>query len=136
MSDRHTVVGTWRINVEIPGAPPGMVNLATFSLDGGVAVVFASPNPAPPGSGHRLEYWSTAVGRWSATESRQAKMTFVSLGANENGSPIGTHTISATLTADAEGDALTGPFSIVIADQDGKTLAEVSGTVSATRMAA
>lgn len=136
MSDRHPVVGTWRVDVEIPGAPAGMVNLATFSPDGGVLVVLPSPNPAPPGSDHRLEYWSPAVGRWEATGANEAAMSFLSLGADEHGAPVGTHTIAATLTANDSGDGLTGPFTITVDGPDGATVAQVSGTVKATRMTA
>ncbi len=136
MSDRHPVVGSWRVSVEIPGAPATMINLATLSLDGGVVVAFPSPTPAAPGSGHRLEYWTTALGRWEPTGDATAKMSFFSLGADENGNAIGTHTISATATSTAGGESWSGPFTITIAGVDGATLASLSGTVSATRLTA
>jgi hypothetical protein len=136
MSDRHPVVGTWRVGVEIPGAPAGMINLATFSLDGGVVVAFPSPTPAAPGSGHDLEYWTPALGRWESTGSVSATMFFTSLGVDEHGAAIGTHSIIATVQADADGQAVSGPFTITIAGTDGATLGSVSGTINATRITA
>lgn len=134
MSDRHPVVGTWRVAVEIPGAPSGMVNLATFSLDGGVVVAFPSPTKAAPGAGHQFEFWTPALGRWESTGNTSARLFFTSLGANEQGAVIGTHSISATVQADPGGQALSGPFTITIAGSDGTTVGSVSGTMKATRI--
>jgi hypothetical protein len=136
VSDRHPVVGTWRVSVEVPGAPARLVNLATLSLDGGVVVAFPSPTPAAPGAGHRLEYWTTALGRWAPKGERSATISFLSLGVDENGADIGTHAITATATSDASGDTWSGPFTITVAGADGTQLAQVSGTVSATRLTA
>lgn len=136
VSERHPVVGTWSVSVTIPGGPAGMVNLATLSLDGGVVVAFPSPTPSPPGSTHRLEYWTTALGRWAPTGDQTAKMSFRSLGTDENGNAIGAHAISASATADARGESWSGPFTITITGPDGRTLASLSGTVNATRLSA
>jgi hypothetical protein len=136
MATRHPVVGSWRVAVTIPGAGAGLVNLARLSLDGGVVVAFPSPTPAPSGSGHRLEYWTPALGAWTATGEREATMTFVALGADENGNPAGTHTVSATVTADSGGGGWQGPFQIEIANADGTIRATVQGTVTATPIAA
>lgn len=136
MIDRHPVVGSWRVSLDMPGAPPGMINLATLSLDGGVIVVFPSPTPAAPGSAHRLEYWTPALGRWAPKDANSATMSFVAIGVDENGAGIGTHAISATVTANADGQRWDGPFTITIAGQDGTILAAISGTVSATRISA
>lgn len=136
MSERHPVVGTWRVNVEIPGAPAGMINLATFSLDGGVTVAFSSPTPAAPGAGHQFEFWTPALGRWERTGDLSATTFFTSLGVNERGTPVGTHSITATLQADASGQQLTGPFTITIAGPDGATRGSVSGTIRAARITA
>jgi hypothetical protein len=134
VSDRHPVVGSWRVAVEIPGAAAGLVNLATFSLDGGVLVATPSPTPAPPGSNHRLEYWTTAIGRWAPTDERSAATTFMTLGVDENGVSVGSHTITATVTADADGQSWSGPFTITIAGPEGQSVGSLSGTVQATRM--
>lgn len=136
MADRHPVVGTWRVGVEIPGAPAGMINLATFSLDGGVVVAFPSPTPAASGAGHQFEFWTSALGRWESTDSQSAAMYFTSLGVNEHGASVGTHSITATLQADATGKGLTGPFTITITGADGATLGSVAGTITATRITA
>ncbi len=59
-------------------------------------------------------------------------MLFTALGVDETGAAIGTHTITATVQADANGRGWNGPFTIEIAGADGKTLASVAGTVTAT----
>lgn len=136
MADRHPVVGTWRVGVEIPGAPAGMINLATFSLDGGVVVAFPSPTPAAPGAGHQFEFWTPALGRWESTGDVSAAMYFTSLGVNEHGATVGTHSITAMLQADADGQGLTGPFTISITGADDSALGSVAGTIRATRITA
>jgi hypothetical protein len=112
MSAMHPAVGAWRVAVTIPSVGPGLVNLANISADGTMLVAFPSPSPAAPNAGHRLEYWTPAVGSWTASGDRDAMMTFVSLGVDENGSPIGAHSITATVTVDADGSGWQGPFQI------------------------
>lgn len=136
MSDRHPVVGTWRVSVEIPGAPSGLMNLATFSLDGGVIVAFPSPTPAAPDAGHQFEFWTPALGRWESTGNQSAALFFTSLGVDEHGASVGTHSITATLQADAGGQGLTGPFTIAITGPVGTTPGSVAGTIKATRITA
>lgn len=136
MSERHPVVGTWRVSVEIPGAPAGLINLATFSLDGGVVVAFPSPTPAAPGAGHQFEFWTPALGRWESTGDTSAAMYFTALGVNEHGASVGAHSIAATLQAAAGGESLTGSFTMTITGADDATLGSVSGTVTAARMTA
>jgi hypothetical protein len=136
MSERHPVVGTWRVSVAIPGAPAGMTNLATFSLDGGVIVAFPSPTPAAPGAGHQVEFWTPALGRWESTGDLSAAMYFTSLGVDEHGASVGTHSITATLQADAGGQGLSGPFTIAITGADAAALGSVAGTITATRITA
>ena len=136
MSVRHPVVGSWRVSVEVPGAGPGLVNLARLSLDGGVVVAFPSPTTAPAGANHRLEFWTPALGSWTPTGDRTATMIFVALGSDENGAPIGTHTVTASVTAGAGAESWQGPFTIAVAGPDGKTQGTVSGTVTATPITA
>lgn len=136
MHVQHPVVGSWRINVAIPGAPSGLINLARFSADGGVVVAFPSPTPATTGANHHLEYWTPAIGAWTSTGDREASVAFVALGSDENGAPIGTHTITATLGANAGRESLHGPFTITVAGPDGKTLGSVSGTITGSRITA
>lgn len=130
MAATHPVVGSWRVGVEAPSAGIHGQNLATLSSDGTVVVAFPSPTPAAPGQDHSLEYWSPALGSWEPTGDNGAAMTFVALGADEGGKPIGTHTISATVQVDASG--WSGAFRIEVAGPDGTVLGGVDGTVSAT----
>jgi len=135
MSEHHPLVGAWRVAVEVPGAPAG-TNLATFSADGTVVVAFPTPSPAAPGQTRKVEFWSAALGSWSPSGERGAAMTFVSLGADEAGTPIGSHTIAATVEVAADGASWQGPFTIVITSAEGAALASVDGTVRASRIAA
>lgn len=134
MADRHPVVGSWTVSVEIPGVSGQSINLARLSADGGVAVVFPSPTPAAPNAGHKLEYWTTAIGGWDATGEDTVSMSFVALGADETGAPIGRHTVTATATMSPDGSAWSGPFTIAIANAEGSPAGEATGTVSATRL--
>ena len=133
MSARHPVVGSWRVAVDV-GHVHGPTNLATIASDGTVLVAFPSPTPAPPGSSHRLEYWTPAIGSWEANGAQGATMAFVSLGVDESGNATGTHTVTASVTAGDDG--WSGPFTIAIAGPDGAALGSVSGTVTATRIGA
>jgi len=103
VSDRHPMVASWRVSVEAPGAGPAFVNLAALSSDGTMVVTFPSPSRAAPSASHRLEYWTPGLGSWAPDGERGATMRFVSLGADENGAEIGTHTVTARVTADGEG---------------------------------
>jgi hypothetical protein len=136
MPARHPLIGTWRVAVTIPGAPAGLINLARLSADGGVAAAFPSPTPAAPGAAHTMEFWSPALGSWSATDERGAALIFVSLGADEHGAYIGTHTVSATISLDAGDATWSGSFQFAIAGPDGAALGTVAGTIHATRISA
>jgi hypothetical protein len=128
-----TIVGAWRTNVSIEGIPP-FVNLTTFSHDGIVLNAFPTPSPAPPGSNHTLEFFTTAVGAWSAAKSGAVSLTFETLGVDEHGNPIGSHVITATATVASDGSSWSGPFTLTILDPAGKQTGSVSGTVAATRI--
>lgn len=136
MSERHPLVGAWRVAVEIPGVAATGTNLAAFAADGTVVVAFPSPTPATPGAPHRLEYWTPAFGGWEDAGDRGETMTFVALGADENGAAIGTHTVTATVAIAAGGNAWHGPFRIDVAGADGTNQHSAEGTVTATRIVA
>jgi hypothetical protein len=136
MSERHPLVGSWRVAVSIPGVSAEIVNLASFSSDGLVLVVLPISNPAPPGAAHHVEYWTPAVGTWMATGPTSATMSFVTLGTDETGVSIGSHVVSATVETDADGTSWQGPFAIKIIAADGTTAGTVSGSVAASRIAA
>lgn len=136
MVDRHAIIGSWRVSVRNPGLGVPFVNLARLSADGGVVTAFPSPTPAAPNSGHKLEYWTTALGEWEARDDGKVRMIFVSLGTDETGAPAGTHTVTATATLGDAGAIWSGPFQIAITDATGNAAGEVSGTVAAERIRA
>jgi hypothetical protein len=63
-------------------------------------------------------------------------MTFVSLGADENGNTVGTHTISAQVTIADDKQSWSGPFRIDVASATGAALGSVQGTTKASRIVA
>ncbi|HET9661325.1 MAG TPA: hypothetical protein VFP05_13395 [Thermomicrobiales bacterium] len=134
MSMDAAIVGAWRTTVTIPGGPPPFVNLTTFSGDGIVLNAFPTPSPAPPGANHKLEFFTTAVGSWHENDGKIA-LAFETLGVDENGTPIGSHAISATVTVGADGTEWNGPFTLTVLDTAGTQVASVSGSVSGARIA-
>jgi hypothetical protein len=136
VNETHQLVGAWRVNVSIPGVGVEFVNLASFSADGTVIVALPGPNPAPPGAGHRLEYWTPALGSWVAAGPTSAEMSFVTLGTDETGASIGSHVVSATVEIDADGASWHGPFAIDVVDPHGVSIGSVSGSVVASRIPA
>lgn len=130
------IVGSWRVSVQIPGVEQEIVNLATFSSDQTVVVAFATPSPAAAGQRHRMEFFSTALGSWETQSNGSVVMTFVSLGADENGITVGSHTISAEATVAADQQSWSGPFRIDVASAAGAALGSVAGTTKASRIVA
>jgi hypothetical protein len=122
------------VSVRVPGVEQEIINLATFHDDQTMVVAFATPSPVAPGQNHKLEFYSAALGSWSAQRDGSVNMTFVSLGADENGNPVGTHTISAQVTVAADGESWGGPFRIDVASPSGAALGSVEGTTQATRI--
>lgn len=127
------IVGSWRTTVTIEGAPP-FINLTTFSGDGIVLNAFPTPSPALPGSKHKLEYFTTAVGAWKASAAGNVTLIFETLGVDESGTPIGSHVITGSVEVASDGSSFSGPFTLAIIDLTGTQTGSVSGTVNAARM--
>jgi len=128
-----SIVGSWRTTVTIDGAHH--LNLTAFSSDGVVLNVLPSPLAAPPGSAHRLEFFTTAFGSWKEVQPGKVELAFETLGVDENGNAIGSHAISATVTVASEGASFSGTFTVAILDPAGNQAASISGTVDAARIA-
>lgn len=136
MATGHAVVGSWRVTVSVPPAGVVGTNLATLGGDGTVVVAFPTPVAASPGQGHNLEHYTAALGSWVATGEAGAAMTFVSLAADEHGTPLGAHTVSADVAVDAAADTWGGPFRIEVTGPSGEARGSLVGTVAATRIVA
>jgi hypothetical protein len=134
MTTNHPIVGSWRVAVDVPEVNLTGVNLASYGRDGTVTVAFPSPVPAAPGSDHKLEFFTTALGSWADTGNGETTMMFVAIGTDENGRQVVSHTISASVTVAPDGATWSGPFSMEIAATDGTVRAVLTGTVSATRI--
>jgi hypothetical protein len=130
------IVGSWQVAVTIPGVPQTITNLATINADGTMVVAFGTPVAAAPGQDHKLEFYSAALGSWRALDDGSIAMTFVSLGTDETGKPVGTHAVSARVTLAADQQSWSGPFRISMASAVGTALGSVDGTTNATRIAA
>ena len=111
MSARHPIVGAWWVTVEV-GGNRGPDNLASFGADGNVLVASPSPTPAAPDAGHQVEFWTPALGSWSATGDNSASMRFVTLGTAETGASAGSHTIAADVAVAADGSSWAGTFEL------------------------
>jgi hypothetical protein len=78
-SDRHPLIGTWRISAAPPAPPLG---LATYHADGTMVFLFPSPFPeADPGG--PLGYQSPAYGVWEPTGERSAAVGTTTIGTAE-----------------------------------------------------
>jgi hypothetical protein len=127
------IVGAWRTTVTIEGVPP-FINLTTFSGDGIVLNAFPTPSSGPPGSAHKLEFFTTAVGAWKEVDTGKVDLSFETMGVDENGNPIGSHVIAASVTASADDSSWSGTFTLTRLDTAGKKTGSVSGAVRAIRI--
>ncbi len=127
--------GSWRVSVAPEQGPP-LATLSTYGADGTVVSSALPAQQPPPGAPTGLIFASAAHGAWQATGVDTANVTFVELRADEHGQPLGTLSVHATITLDADGQTFGGAFVTSIADPDGNELASFSGTVQARRIVA
>lgn len=125
-------VGSWLVSPTIDEATA--VALTTFTADGTILTSNRPTQAAPPALGAGPILQSLGHGRWEATGSNEATVTFVFLQTDPSGAYLGTRTIRGRLTLDPSGDRWSGEFSATIADAAGSVLAESKGTVAATRI--
>lgn len=121
-------VGSWRLTITAPGGPSSQ-SLGTLLADG---TFIESDEPVSPGS--PVDVTSAGHGLWEQTGASTAEVTFVELSTDLKGNFLGTATINARLTLGADGNSFSGPFTVTAADPSGKVVAQVSGTVKATRI--
>lgn len=130
------IVGSWSVAVTIPGVPDAITNLATVNADGTMVVAFGTPVAAALGQDHKLEFYSAALGSWRVLDDGSVAMKFVSLGVDETGKPVGSHTVSAQVMVSADAQSWGGPFQIEMASASGAVLGSVAGETNASRIVA
>jgi hypothetical protein len=118
----RTVTGSWTVNaVPAPeSGAPVFVSLATLTRDGSIV------NSGMPGQ-------STGHGQWVKTGSQFA-VTFIHLLYDVNGQVTGKVKVRASLTVDAQGDEISGPFNTDVFDAGGNPIFSFEGTVHGTRI--
>ena len=111
--------GSWEVTVMPTGGGP-IVDIATFTKDGGVINVDPDPN------------LSTGIGTWVRTGGNQFAVTFVHF-LSDAGAPLGTLKVRAEITLDSQTDTFSGPFrtDVVIG---GNVVQSICGTVQARRI--
>jgi hypothetical protein len=131
MAVGHGFVGSWRMTASSPGSAPTQ-SLGTYMADG---TYLDSDLPVPAGAGGDAVTISTAGhGIWQPTGETTAQVTFVDLVSDLQGNFLTVETISVQATLGADGNTLSGTFSVSVADPSGKVVAEVTGTLQGTRI--
>jgi len=111
--------GTWEVTVMPDGGAP-IVNLATFTSDGGM--VNSDPDPN----------LSTGHGTWAKNGGNEFGVTFIHF-LSDQGAPLGTLKVRAAAQLDKSTDTFSGPFrtDVIIG---GNVVQSVCGTVHARRV--
>jgi len=118
-------IGSWKLSFTVEKQNITSKGLCTFFEDGNV---MADEIPMPQEtSGH---------GSWVSTEANEGYYTFVSLFGNSEAGKWNEGTVSGKVKYDPKTDQWTGPYTIVLVDQDGNETFSDSGTMNATRISA
>jgi hypothetical protein len=131
-----TVVGSWRLTITQIAAAGEASNpsLATFFADGGLMVDDVPARPAPAGLDATAILGSGAHGAWVESGDGVA-FTFVNLATTDDGTFLGTGTVSATGALDPSGNVLSGTYAYGAAGPGGEPLGAGSGTFEGERIA-
>jgi hypothetical protein len=118
-------IGAWELSVTAYTQNITFPGLLTLTSDG---IVFAEEVPDTQET--------TGHGSWKSNGADEAVYTFVVLlGSSELGK-WSKFTAHGKLVYDAKADTMSGPFDLVIVDQDGKQIQTETGDVKGTRIAA
>lgn len=128
-------VGSWRIEVAVPGAPSDP-HLATFGADGTFVETARPVQPAPPDAPFDRVFPSPGHGAWVEAGEGVASLGFDRLLSDENGTQLGTVPASATLELDADGGGFSGELAFEVLDPSGAVVDAGRGTLTATRIEA
>jgi hypothetical protein len=117
----HPLVGVWSIDAEMDGAD-APTDIVTFHADGTATDVESDG--------------SVQVGGWEATGPNTAALTFWSIESDENDEVFGMVTIRVSLEVGADGNSLTGEYTIDFQMTGGTTSGEAGpASVTGTRLA-
>lgn len=128
-------VGSWRIDVAVPGAPADP-HLATFGADGTFVETARPVQPAPPDAPFDRVFPSPGHGAWIEAGEGAATLGFVRLLSDENGTDLGTVPATATLELDADGRGFGGVLTFEVLDPAGAVIDAGQGTLTGTRIEA
>jgi hypothetical protein len=124
-----TLAGTWVVNVNQPGFPPGQRHF-TFNSDGGLVTnddLQVGPNV--------VEHFTIAQGNWIRTGNRSVAATIAGQRFDLEGSLLGTFKVRMNLDVDPLASEWSGTFRIDIALPNGQVIFTSDGNFEATRLA-
>ena len=128
-------VGSWRVAVSPEQGPPE-VSFGTFNAEGTLVTAVSPVLPAPPDAPSPVVFTSAGHGAWEETGADTARITFVLLTADAQGTPLGTATVRGHLTLSADAQSFRGEVVRTLTDPTGTTLMTGPAMVEGTRILA
>ena len=117
-----SIEGSWRLVINVAGAPGSENSLATFTGDGS----YIEGTSGEGGTGH---------GAWRQTGDNVFALTFEQLSRDEDSGAMVRIKVWANITCDASGNAFQAPFRFSVMLLDGTVVQQGTGTATGTRIA-